>query len=275
MKYLTSLRALKVTALLYGGSLGLLACVPSVQATTQVFVTGFIKDHNVYTNLNQQFPNTGAGTPGSDAGVANATFLFDPSTYTSPNAVAGSNLANNETTFQLASDAAGHDFATSNASFVVPVNLAGVVSFHTLTAAYFGSNESVTFLGSAGATETFQFSVPNFFGGGTINQSSAVNGSSTNNLLDQTAFQVNDVGAGGTGNSATGGNGSYFLTEQSFVLDPAFAKQTLTSVSINQRSETVLVLGLTADLVPEPSTWATVFGGIGFLTLVLRRRAVR
>jgi hypothetical protein len=39
-------------------------------------------NNNIYTDLNQNFPNTGAGTPGSHTGTPDATFVFTPWTYT-------------------------------------------------------------------------------------------------------------------------------------------------------------------------------------------------
>ena len=276
MKPNTSAPLARIAALVCIGSLGLLTCVPAAVATQQDFVTSFNKVNNIYTNLNQQFPNTGSGTPGTQVGTPNATFFFDPATYTSPNAAAGANRTTNGTTFLLSSDTSGHDFTEIGSDGVastltIPIDLANVTSFHTLMAAYNGGSANVTFLGSGGAAETFSITLPDFYTGANINQSSAVNGSATNNLFDQTVFQVNDVGAGGTGNSATGGNGTYDLTEQSYVLSGAFANQTLTSVTITQTGGTPLLLGMTAD-VPEPSTWAAMLVGMGLLACVLRRR---
>ena len=70
---------------------------------------------------------------------------------------------------------------------------------------------------------------------------------------------MTDVGAGGTGNSSNGAYTTYDLTEQSYLLNPAFAGQTLDSVTITPNGGTPLVLGLTAD-VPEPGTWAFIMG---------------
>ena len=35
-------------------------------------------NNSIYTDLNQNFPNTGAGTPGTHTGTANASFVFTP-----------------------------------------------------------------------------------------------------------------------------------------------------------------------------------------------------
>jgi hypothetical protein len=76
-------------------------------------------NNNIYTDLNTNFPNTGAGTPGSHTGVANATFVFTPWTYTPPAAATtgvpyssySAPLGDNGVSFQLNSNAAGQDFA--------------------------------------------------------------------------------------------------------------------------------------------------------------------
>jgi len=190
--------------------LAALAAAPAAPAQPLVYLTNFPRTNNIYTSLDQEFPSTGPGVPGSGVGVPNSTFLFDPATYTSPNAIAGSNLANNGVTFQLASDATGRDFLelTSISNTVtIPVSRQ-VRSAYTLTGAYFGRSFNVTFTGADGATETFSnLFVPDFFNGGFINDVSAVNGSPANNQFDQTVFEVNNQGGGGIGNSSTGGIG--------------------------------------------------------------------
>jgi hypothetical protein len=46
-----------------------------------------------------------------------------------------------------------------------------------------------------------------------VNQAYAVNGSVTNNLFDQTALIVQDVGGGGTGNSNNGAFNNYNILQ--------------------------------------------------------------
>lgn len=132
-----------------------LAAAPAAHAgDTQI--TNFSKTNNIFTNLNQQFPNTGAGVPGSTTGVANASFLFNPATYTSLNAVAGANQTTNGTTFLISSDASGRDFSEIGGTpLTISTNLFGVTSVHTLTNSYFNAQETITFTGSGGASETF------------------------------------------------------------------------------------------------------------------------
>ena len=258
------------------------AFVPGASAQTQVPITSFTKNNNIYTSLNQQFPNTGVGVPGSAVGVPNATFLFNPATYTSTDAVAGSDLANNGVNFLLASDASGHDFEQMSGSITIPVNLSGVLSFHTLMGCYFGGSVTVTFTGADGSTEVFtNVSLPDFNGGGSLNLSSAVNGSTTDNEFDQTVFQVTDVGGGGTGtgngNSSDGYYNTYILVEQSFVLDATLAGETLTSVTITPTAGTPLLLGATAEVVAGPGSvqlsaaTATVTEAVGSATLSVNR----
>lgn len=265
--------------------LGGLAAAPSAHAGNNP-ITNFTKTDNIFTNLNQQYPNTGAGVPGSGVGIPNQTFLFNPATYTSTNAVAGANKTTNGVTFLLASNASGKDFAEIGSTpLAIATNLFGVTSVSTLTNSYFNPTESITFAGSGGALETFSgVQLHDFNGqGAPINNSFTVNGSATPNLFDQTAFQVNDVGAGGSGNSSNGSFGTYGLDEQTFVLTSAFAGQTLQSITItNSGGGTPILLGVTATTagapVPEAST-AVSFGlllalGLGGLVVAAKRRKI-
>ncbi len=97
------------------------ACLTaSLLPASSVYITGWVPGNsagantggnNIYTNLNEQYPNTGAGTPGSEIGVANASYIYNPATYTSANFVAGSNSnAAAGISFDIASNATGQDF---------------------------------------------------------------------------------------------------------------------------------------------------------------------
>ena len=259
-----------------------LATVSPAQAQN-TFVTNFAKTNNIFTNLNQQYPSTGTGVPGSGVGVPNASFRFNPATYTSPNAVAGANKTTNGVSFLLISDSAGRDFSEIGGTpLTVATNLFGITSVSTLMNSYFNASENVTFTGSGGATETFSgVQLHDFNGqGGPINNSFAVNGSATPNLFDQTAFQVVDTGAGGSGNSSNGAFGTYGLDEQTFVLSSAFAGQTLQSITFaNNGGGTPLLLGITASSpVPEASTTVS-FGlllalGLGGVVLARKKSAI-
>ena len=77
------------------------------------------------------------------------------------------------------------------------------------------------------------------------------------------------MGAGGSGNSATGAYNTYDLVEQSYVLDSALADQQLASVTITTDSGTPLLLGATA-VVPEPGTLWLV--GLGVVAVLIFRR---
>lgn len=256
-----------------------LAAVSPVQAQN-TFVTNFAKTDNIFTNLNQQFPTTGSGVPGSGIGVLNASFLFNPATYTSPNAVSGANKTTNGVSFLLTSDVSGRDFAEIGGTpLTVATNLFGVTSVSTLTNSYFNANENVTFLGSGGATETFTaVQLHDFNGqGGPINNSFTFNGSTTPNLFDQTAFQVVDTGAGGSGNSSNGAFGTYGLNEQTFLLSPVFASQTLQSITFtNNGGGTPLLLGITAttNSAPPPVPEASTTVSLGLLLMLAGMAAV-
>jgi hypothetical protein len=238
---------------------------------SQVYLTDFSKNNDIYTDLNQQFPNTGPGMPGSGTGVANASYLYDPATYTSTNFVPGSDLANNGINFDLTSNSTGQDFnqlLSTGATLTIPVNLTGVTSVYLLTAAYDGVSANITFNYSS-TSETFNsVFIPDFNGGagsGGINNQFAVNGSATNNLYAQTALIVQDVGAGGTGNSTNGAYNYYDLTELSFFLNPALTSQELDSITIQTSNFATLVLGATAlqtTATPEPSAFVPLAAGL-------------
>jgi hypothetical protein len=232
-------------------------------------LTTFTKSNNIFTNLNQQFPNTGPGTPGSGVGTPNATFLYNPSTFTAAGLVPGSDLADNGVDFLLASNSTGQDFdeVSANHSLTISSDVNSATAVYLLTSSYNGTSFNVTFTGDGGATETFNVvGVPDFCNGGPINSASAVNGSATNNLLDQTVLQVQDVGACATGNSSNGFNATYDLTEQTFVLNSSFAGQDLTSTQIFSNGNTTLVLGETVEstgaATPEPATWVLALGAL-------------
>ncbi len=237
----------------------------------------FAKTDNIYTNLNQQYPHSGTGTPGSGVGTANQTFRFNPATYTSPNAVAGANKTTNGATFTIASDAAGHDFAEigNGSSLVVPTSLAGVSQVSILVNGYNNPGATFTFAASGGATETFSsIQLHDFNGQGTPrNDRFTINGTSPD-FLDQTAFQVIDVGAGGSGNSSNGAFGTYGIDEDTFILSSAFVSQTLQSITITAQGDTPIVLGISAlTPAPEPSQLsALAIGLLGLGTLAVRAK---
>lgn len=242
-----------------------------------VYITNWTKTNNIYTNLNQQYPNTGVGAPGSGVGTPNASFLFDPTTYTSPSYIPGSNFATNGATFLLTSDANGRDFAEVNGGnmLVVPVNQ-NAFSVHLLMAAYVGTTFSATFTGADSTTETFSnIYLPDFNGGSLVNNSYTQNGALAPNLFQQSVFQVLSVGAGGTGNSSTGSYNYYNLVEISFNLSPQLTSQQLTSISITSDGYMTLLLGVTVNTVPEPNAAALLALGLPVLLVGLRRRARR
>lgn len=241
-------------------------------AQTPTSVTNFTKNNSIYSNLNQEYPHSGIGTPGSGVSTANASFFFNPAPAAvqaagyAPDYVAGSNLANNGIGFTLTSDAAGHDFdqIDGGTTLNVPINLSRVTTVYALMSAYNGVSFNATFTGANGATQTFSsVFLPDFNGGGAVNGSSG-------GALTQTVFQVRDVGAGGTGNSGNGAFNTYDLTEVAFTLSPALAGQTLTSAAFTSNGYETLLLGVT--VVPEPGTWALLVSAATVMLVVAVRR---
>jgi hypothetical protein len=237
------------------------------------YLTDFTKDNNIYTDLNEEFPHTGTGTPGSGVGTANSSFLFDPNPSAvatagyAPDYVSGSNLVNNGIDFTLTSDSSGHDYEEfgSNSgtptSVTVTADVNKVSNVYALVGAYYGVDIDVTFTGANGDTQVFNnISVPNFVYG-SINTTGA-------GYADQTLFQVDDTGGGGSGNSTTGYSADYDLTELSFTLDSELSSQELTSITFFTDSDEGLLFAVTT---PEPSTWAMLAGGLGLLFFWRRR----
>jgi hypothetical protein len=235
---------------------------PISGSSTSYYLTDFPKDNNIYTNLNQQYPNTGAGTPGSGVGVANGGYFFNPSTYTSANSVAGADVATNGGSFVLSADVGGHDFEQiSNIPPTLVTNIAQATAVHLLTAAYSGTNYAITITGDGGAVEVFNnITAPDFCEGGgfQINTSAMQNGSTTNNVFDQTVLYIfRDVGAcaSSTGSSATGDYTAYLLYEQTFLLSSSFANQNVISISVgNNTNDDLLLLGVSVDGTLNSST---------------------
>ena len=265
------------------------AIAPAASAGT-VYLTDFTKDANIYSNLNQQFPNTG---PANGSNQPNATFLFNPSTFSPAGLVLGSNLANNGVNFMIASNAGGYDYAQTdysdlNAPLTIGSNVAGASSVSLLTAAYFGVNYNVTFTGDRGATETFNVNfypdgVPDFCSPTPINVAAAQNGSLTNNVFDQTVLQVsNNLDGCGSGNTSLGGRiVTNSLTEQTFLLSSSFAGQNLVSTVIqtttyfNRGFDTVVLAETVANAsssTPEPATGVLVLGVLALAIGGARRR---
>lgn len=262
-------------AIIATAGLAMLAAQPAA-AQTQTYVTGFDKTSNIYTNLNQQYPNTGPGVPGSRTGTPDATFLFTPQATGQGNPD-NLNYANNGISYQLASDALGRDFTEVGtadfglSSLLIPLDVADATAFYLLGAAYNGSSFNITFSGTGGYSRTFSNIALPDFNGGAINSVSG-------DVTDQTVFRVYGVGAGGTGNSSNGATNYYSLTQVGFDLGGDLAGRTLTGATITSNGYETLILGATVvspqvqSGVPEPATWSLMIAGFGLVGGTMRRR---
>jgi hypothetical protein len=269
-------------------------------AFAQNYLTDFTKNNDIYTDLNEQFPNTGAGVPGSHMGVANASFLFDPTPSAvegagyAPGYVATSNVVNNGIDFDLTSNANGQDFAqignggpltvfNGPQTLTVAAGLDNVSKVYLLMGAYIAGGPvdfSVTFNGMGGASETFDsINLPDFNGGvgnGSINTSGL--GSGSTSYLDQTVFITHDTGGGGSGNSTTGAFNYYDMTEVTFNLDSDVQSSFLTSFTITSDTYETLLFGATANgnlpgsnSVPDESSTVALVAAAAALLLVGQR----
>ena len=230
----------------------------------QTYITDWTAEanNNIFTNLNEEFPNTGVGAPGSGQGVPNSTYLFDPATYlilpgVSPDIlssgsgyVSGSDLTSgNGIKFQMTSNSAGHDFMEIDGGATLTLNVpVFATSVYLLMSTYNGQSVNLTITGNDGSTATFMgVLLPDFNGGagsGGINKSYTANEGGS--LLAQTVLIVNDTGAGGTGNSTTGDINNYDLTELSFsTAGSKLANSSIKSVSITSNGYEALLLGVT------------------------------
>lgn len=263
----------------------LLAGIILQAQTGTYYVTDFTKNSNIFTNLNQQFPNTGAGTPGTGKGVPNASFLFNPATYTSPNAIAGSDYARNGVSFLLTSDSSGHDFWEGTGPLTIPVNLSGMTAVYMLVGAHnyvvTPNTLRVTFTALDGTTQVFSNVVTPYF----WDTSNTAIDSQSASISEQTAFLVHDVGAGGTGDSATGGNSDYELTELTFILNTSFIGKSLKSITFEDSSTQAFLLAVTAKgsalysqapfgAIDTPANGASEAGAVGVTGWALSSPAV-
>ncbi len=259
-------------------------------AADQIYITNFTKSDNIYTQLNEQFPNTHGGSP----------FLFVPPTGSpspepsyAPNFDNNSNLVNNGIDFQISADGNGNDFAvvSGGSTLSVSPSLPGATSVYAIVSSFdssdpggIGGTFTATFTGTraGGGTdmETFQAAnLPDYYNGDGQNTSinETMTNQFTNDEADQTLFKVDDQG-GAYGTDSTNGHiGNYDITELSFTLDPTLAADTLTQIQFefDNTSDSVspgggLIYGITAVApVPEPASLGILFAA-GMLTF--RRR---
>ena len=228
-----------------------------LSATSPVYLNNFTKNNNIFTNLNEQFPHTdsGTGVPGSGVGTPDGYFQFDPTPSAvaaagyAPNYVTTSNAVNNGVQFTLSADGEGHDFdqIDSGTTTSILANVNHVQTVYALMSAYDGVSFNVTFTGADGTSQTFSNVQLPDFNGGSINTTG-------DGYTDQTVFQVNDVGAGGSGSSVTGDTTNYGLTEVGFTLEPSLANQQLSTIAFTSNGYETLLLGVTVEQSMQTTT---------------------
>jgi hypothetical protein len=179
----------------------------------------------------------------------------------------------NGTPFNIASDANGARYASAylNSTNVITIatNIAQATNAFSLINTIWGqpgpnSYLSITFTGSAGATQTF-----NLVGDEDIRD--------FNNFA-----YTNTINGTTTVNAVTVDGGAHRLDEQAFALDSAFLTQNLTSITMTDTGadgfERGALTGLTIESaggaapVPEPAAWALMVGGFGLVGGAMRMR---
>jgi autotransporter passenger strand-loop-strand repeat protein len=199
------------------------------------FITGFTKSNLVQTGLIKEFPS---GVVTGNEGLT--------------------------TPFDVVSDADGNNFDEITGTLTINVSLQDVTNVYTLMNAYgppAGVNgATVKFVGNLGATQTFTLvygsDLRDFYQGVFAN---TINGTTTQN-----AFTVSGVtDAGGAGSVNNGLFGTYVVDEQDFVLNSAFASQTLQQIVITNLGSggTPILLGVTAQTIPGGSGGSVISAG--------------
>jgi hypothetical protein len=180
----------------------------------------------------------------------------------------------NGTPFTIASDTSGARYASaylnSTSTITIATDIVRATNAYSLINTIWGqlgpySYLSLTFNGSAGATQTFDL-----VGGDDIRD------------FNNYAY-TNTINGTTTINAVTVDSGAHRLDEQLYTLDAAFLTQDLTSITMTDTGAdgfsrgaltglTIASADAPAGAVPEPASWAMMVGGFGVIGAVTRRR---
>jgi hypothetical protein len=249
-------------------AVGLLLAAGIAGANTFTTVTIPV-DNNVQTGLISTFPTSSFTGPG---GVP-YNVAGNGSNTCGPRGTAACNFYDG--------------FDEEGSSITLDVSVADPTEAFTLMNAYSpqaAELATIEFVGTGGTSITFELvggsDIRDFYQGSFTNTlTNGVSGVTATN-----AFTCSDpstcLGAGTTGNMATGDTGTCVIDQQTYNLGTTFAGQTLTEIIITDEdsNSTPILLGATvesgATTAPEPGSMALLLVGIAALLALGARRAL-
>ena len=255
-----------------------------VLVAAAVFVGASGANANTYTPITNFVPDTTCASCNGNVQTGLIS-TFPTGTYTPTNGVDGVTGNTFGAPFTLGPSVL--NFVQIYVPLTVTTNVSNVTNVFTLMNAYSPIPNTVVgtveFLGTGGASDTFNLvagtDIRDFYQNPLNIYANTINGTTTQN-----AFSCTDpstcLGAGGTGNVQTGGQGDYRIDEQDFTLNASFVGQSLTQIIFTPNDNgdgTPILLGITAaDITPSstplPGTLPFFASGLGALGLFGWRR---